>query len=149
MKLSFSRSALFHMKTRVSLKYFVNDYRLGLTVNLLDVIEVTLGTENFTILFDGIPIAKRMCLKGGHKSTMFLCTLQKPYKIPGLEPTALIFLRFATLETPDDFKEFRYSSIRFSWLTVKFSKPFLLSNFSNLVFSNLALSLRGDSICLI
>ena len=28
-KLNFSRSALFRMKTRVSLKYFVNDSRMG------------------------------------------------------------------------------------------------------------------------
>ena len=81
------------------------------------------------ILYDGVPIAERMGLKGGHLSTMFLCTLQIPYKTPGLEPTALIFLCCSTLRDPDDFKDFKYSLIRFSWFTVKFSKPFLYQFF--------------------
>ena len=57
-------------------------------MNSLDVIEFVLGTKNFAILYDGIPIAERMGLKGGHLTTMFLSTLQRPYKTPGLEPTA-------------------------------------------------------------
>ena len=44
-----------------------------------------------------------MGLKGGHLSTMFLCTLQIPYKTPGLEPTALIFLCCSALRDLDDF----------------------------------------------
>ena len=62
-----------------------------LTVNSLECIEFILGTKSFTILYDGVPIAERMRLKGGHLSTLFLYTLQRPYKTPGLEPTALIF----------------------------------------------------------
>ena len=58
-----------------------------------------LGTENFTILYDCVPIAERMGLKEGHLSTIFLCTLQRPYKTAGLEPTALIFLCFSTRRT--------------------------------------------------
>ena len=82
-----------------------------------------------------------MGLKGEHLSTIFLCTLQRPYKTPGLEPTALIFLCCSTLRAPDDFRDFKYSLIRFSWFTVKFSKPYLVST-----FSNLGLLLRNDSI---
>ena len=55
---------------------------------------------------------------------MFLCTLKRRYKTPGPELTALIFLFCSTLRAPDDFKDFEYLSIHFSWLTVKFSKPF-------------------------
>ena len=66
-------------------------------VNSLDVIEFILGTKKFAILYDGVSIAERMGQKGGHLSTMFLFTLQRPYKTPGLEPTALIFLCWSTL----------------------------------------------------
>ena len=45
-----------------------------------------------------------MGLKGGHLSIMFLCTLQRSYKTPGLEPTALVFLCCSTLRAPDGFK---------------------------------------------
>ena len=72
---------------------------MSLTVNSLDVIQFILGTENFTILYDCVPIAERMGLKEGHLSTIFLCTLQRPYKTAGLEPTALIFLCFSTGRT--------------------------------------------------
>ena len=44
-----------------------------------------------------------MSLKGGHLSTMFLCTLQIPYKTPGFEPTALISLCCSALRDLDDF----------------------------------------------
>ena len=60
-------------------------------MNSLDVIEFILRTKNFAIIHDSVPIAERMSLKGGHLFAMFLCTLQRLYKIPGLEPTALIF----------------------------------------------------------
>ena len=63
-----------------------------MTANLLDIIKFITGSKNFAILYDDVPIAEKMGLKGGHLSTMFLCTLPRPYKIPGLEPTALIFL---------------------------------------------------------
>ena len=79
--------------------------KVSLTVNSLDVIEFILGTKNFTILYDSVPVAERMDPKGGHLS-MFLCTLQRPYETPGLEPTALIFLCCSTLGATDDFKDF-------------------------------------------
>ena len=41
-------------------------------MNSVDVIEFILGTKNFAILYDSIPIAERMGLKRGHLSTMFL-----------------------------------------------------------------------------
>ena len=87
---------------------------MSLTVNSIDVTEVILKTKNFGTLYDGVPIAERMGLKGGHLSTMFSCTLQKPYKTPGLDPTASIFLCCSTLRAPDDFKDFKYSLIHFS-----------------------------------
>ena len=80
-------------------------------MNSLDVIEFILRTKNFAIIHDSVPIAERMSLKGGHLFAMFLCTLQRPYKIPGLEPTALIFC-CPTIKAPDDFKDFKYSLIR-------------------------------------
>ena len=89
--------------------------KLYLTVNSLDVIEFILGTKNLAILYDGIPVAEVMGLKVGHLSTMFLCTLRRPYKIPGLELAALIFLCCSTLKASDDFKDFKYSLIRLSW----------------------------------
>ena len=75
---------------------------------------------------------------------MSSCTLQKLYKTTGLEPTSLIFLCSSALKVPDDFKYFKYSLICFSRFTVKLSKPFLVST-----FSNLALLLGSDLICLI
>ena len=70
---------------------------MSLTVNSLDVIEFILGTKYFAILYDGIAVAEKMYLKGGHLSTMFSCPLQRPYKTLGLECTALIFLCCSTL----------------------------------------------------
>ena len=67
-------------------------------MNSLDVIEFILEIKNFAILHDSVPIAERMGLKGGHLSIMFLCILQRPYKTPGLEPTALIFFAAQHLE---------------------------------------------------
>ena len=46
--------------------------------------EFILGTKNFGILCDGVLISEGMGLKRGYVSTMFLCTLQRPYKLPGL-----------------------------------------------------------------
>ena len=54
-----------------------------------------------------------MGLKGGHLSTVFLCTLPRPYKIQGLVPTALIFLCYSTVTAIDDFKDLRYLLIHF------------------------------------
>ena len=73
----------------------------------IDVIEFILGTKNFAILYDGVSIAEKIGLKGGHLSTIFLCTLQRPYKTPSLEPAALIILCCSTLRAPDDFKDFK------------------------------------------
>ena len=64
---------------------------MSLTANSTDVIEFILGTKNFAILYDGVPIAERMDLNRGHVSTRFLCTLKRPYKTPSLEDAALIF----------------------------------------------------------
>ena len=47
-----------------------------------------------------------MSLKGGHLSTTFLYSLQRPHEILGLEPTALILSCCSKLKTPDDFKDF-------------------------------------------
>ena len=65
-----------------------------------------------------------MGLKGGNLSTIFLFTLNKPYKKPDLQPTALILLCCSKLQAPDDFKDFKYLLICLSWFTSKFSKPF-------------------------
>ena len=86
---------------------FANE-KESLTVNSLDVIELIFGTKNFAILYDGVPIAESIGLKGGHLSTIFLCTLQRPYNIPGLDPTALIFLNCSSLKDPKNFKDFKY-----------------------------------------
>ena len=40
--------------------------KVSLTVNSIDVIEFILGTKNFAILYDGVPIAEKIGLKGGH-----------------------------------------------------------------------------------
>ena len=90
-------------------------------MNSLDVTEFITENENFAILFDGVPIADIIGLKGRHLSTMFLCTLHRSFKTPGLEirtlkrtyktqgfhPTALIFLCHSTLKALDDFKDFK------------------------------------------
>ena len=67
------------------------------TVNSLDVIEFILGTKTFAILYDGVSIADRIGLKGGHLST-----------------TSLIFLCCSTLRPSDDLKDSNYLLIRFS-----------------------------------
>ena len=59
---------------------------------------------------------------------MFLFTLQRPYNLPGFAP---IILLCCSLRAPDDFKYFKYTLFHFSWFAVKFSKPFLVSTFSN------------------
>ena len=41
--------------------------------------------SSVSLSYDSIPIAEKMGLRGGHLSTMFLCTLKTPYKTPGLE----------------------------------------------------------------
>ena len=79
---------------------------MSLTVNSLDVVKSILGTKNFAILCDGVPIAERMGPKREHLSTMFLYTLQRPYKIPGFELAGLIFFYCSTLRAFDNFKRF-------------------------------------------
>ena len=73
-----------------------------------------MGTKNFAILCDGVPIAERMGPKREHLSTMFLYTLQRPYKIPGFELAGLIFFIAQHLELLIILNGFRYSLIRFS-----------------------------------
>ena len=58
--------------------------------------------EKVVIFYVDIPIAGRMGLKGGHLSSVFLFTLQKPYKAPGVKTTALIFLCCLKLKAPDE-----------------------------------------------
>ena len=48
-----------------------------------------------------------MGLKGGHLSTILLCTLQKLYKVSGLELTGSTFLRCSTLIATDNFQDFK------------------------------------------
>ena len=56
------------------------------------------------------PIADNIGLRGGAStSTIALWTLQRLFKIPGLDPTALIFLYSLTLRLPADFKLFKIS----------------------------------------
>ena len=51
---------------------------MSLTVNSLDVMKFILGTKNFAVLYDNVPITKRKGLKGGHLSTMF-CVFYKDH----------------------------------------------------------------------
>ena len=51
---------------------------------------------------------------------------EKTIKTPDLETTASIFVCCSTLKVPDDFRDFKYSLIRFSWFRIKFSTPFLV-----------------------
>ena len=71
------------------------------TVNSLKVIEESLRTKNLASLQLEVPIAETIGLNGGQISVMALCTLQIPYKIPGLLPTALIFLYCSVDKVPD------------------------------------------------
>ena len=68
----------------------------------------------------GVPVADNIDLKGRKTSTIDLRTLQRPYKTPALDQTALIFLYCLSLRLPEDFKPFKNSLIRFSLLTWKF-----------------------------
>ena len=45
------------------------------------------GTKNFANLYVGVPISDKIGRKGGTPSSIGLCILARPYKIPGLEPT--------------------------------------------------------------
>ena len=78
---------------------------MSLTDNALDVIKFILGNKN-VFSYHGVPIAEGMGLKGGHLSTIFLCTSQRPYKTLGHFPTALIFSWWSILQVPDYFKDF-------------------------------------------
>ena len=51
---------------------------------------------------------------------------EKTIKTPDLETTASIFVCCSTLKVPDDFRDFKYSLIGFSWFRIKFSTPFLV-----------------------
>ena len=50
-------------------------------------------TKNLAILYMGISIADNIELEGGKASIIILWTLHRPYKMPGLDLTTLIFLR--------------------------------------------------------
>ena len=63
--------------------------------------EESLGTKNFASFELGVPIAESIGLNGEQTSVMVLCTLQSPYRIPGLLPTALIFLYCLVNKLPD------------------------------------------------
>ena len=107
-----------HNKGTILLNYFFGK-KSAFTVELLDVIEFILGTNNFAIFYDGVPKPERMGLKGGHLSTMFLYPLQMlqiPYK--GLEPT------FSGVYT--DFKNFLPSKHKFGMLYTLVSRCFTL-----------------------
>ena len=60
----------------------------------------------FESLLLGVPIAESIGLNGGQISVMALCTLQSPCKIPGLLPTALIFLYYSVGRVPNFSKHF-------------------------------------------
>ena len=50
----------------------------------------------------------------------------KTIKTRDLETTASIFVCCSTLTVPDDFRDFKYSLIRFSWFRIKYCAPFLI-----------------------
>lgn len=62
-------------------------------VNSLIVKQLSMRTKNLAILYVGISIADNIGLEGGKASTIILWTLHRPYKMPGLDLTTLIFLR--------------------------------------------------------
>ena len=45
------------------------------------------GTKNFANLYVRVPISDKIGRKGGTPSSIGLCILARPYKIPGLELT--------------------------------------------------------------
>ena len=85
-------------------------------MNSLIVRQVSIGTRNLAILKVGVPVAANIVLKGGQTSTIAFCNLQRPYKTPGIDPTALMFLYYLSLRLPEDFNLFKISLIRFSLL---------------------------------
>ena len=52
------------------------------------------GTKNFANLYVGLPISDKIGQKGGTSTSIVLCILAQPYKIPGLEPTGCKSLYF-------------------------------------------------------
>ena len=50
------------------------------------------GGKNVASLQTGVPIPDKIGRKGGSPFLISLCTFPNPYKIPGLDPTGLIFL---------------------------------------------------------
>ena len=82
------------------------------TVNSLNVNEESLGNKNLWNLQLRVPIAEIMVLNGKEISVLALCALQKPYKIPGLLPIALIFLYWSVVKT---FQIIVYTSFMVDW----------------------------------
>ena len=74
--------------------------------------------------------------KDGRTSTTVLCTLHKPYKTPGLLPTAFILLYCCSVKLP--FFEMFLSCLFIcsSWFTAKVKIPFFKDTFSNLLTYN-------------
>ena len=66
--------------------------KVSLTVDSLIVRQLSIGTRNLVVLYVGVPIAENIGLKIGQTSAIALRTLQRPYKPPGLDSTALITL---------------------------------------------------------
>ena len=105
----------------------------------------------------GVPIAESIGLNGEKISVMALCTLESPCKIPGLLPTALIFLYYSVGRVPLFFKTFfkkfcktfvdklfikRPQLITIEKKTLFLSLPFL-TGFSLQTRSKLRKSLKG------
>ena len=69
-------------------------------VNLLNVIEESLGTKKFASFQLGVPIAESKVLNGGQTSVIALCILQSLHKIPALLPIVMIFLHRPVFRLP-------------------------------------------------
>lgn len=55
-----------------------------------------------------LPTVDNIGLKGEQISAIVLQTLHRPSKIPGVDPTVLIFLYWLMLRLPEDFELFKY-----------------------------------------
>ena len=94
---------------------------MSLIANSLDVVQFILETKHFEFLYDGVPIAEQIGVKGAY--FLFPCTLYdyvlpRLCKISGLELAACIFSCCSTLQVLDILKDFKYSLVCLSWFTV-------------------------------
>ena len=78
----------------------------------------------------GVPAAESIGLNGGKTSAMALCTLQRPYRIPGLLPTALIFLILLGRQISWFFKSLQILLHIFLMVNGKIQNSFFDANFS-------------------